>query len=83
MDGTEDAAGEEYGTIRLDCRGRVTIPTELRDEPDLEKRAEFRVIRDGGDIHLIRELPDLETVTRGSKWGDEAFRDAGDATFGE
>lgn len=26
---------------------------------------------------------ELETVTRGGEWGEEAFRDAGEATFGD
>ncbi|PGF16051.1 hypothetical protein CP556_07925 [Natrinema sp. CBA1119] len=82
MSGTNDTASEEYGTARINQRGRLTIPKELRDELNLEDGTEFRVVRDGGDIRLVRELPDLETLTRGEKWGDEAFRDAGDATFG-
>ncbi|PSQ47351.1 AbrB/MazE/SpoVT family DNA-binding domain-containing protein, partial [Halobacteriales archaeon SW_6_65_15] len=36
----------------------------------------------GGDIRLVRQLPELETLTRDDDWGDEAFRDAGEATFG-
>ena len=83
MRGTKDSATGEYGTVRIDHRGRVTIPIELRDELDLEEGAEFRVVRDGSDIRLVRELPELETLTRGTEWGDEAFRDAGEATFGE
>lgn len=82
MSETEDTASEEYGTARINHRGRLTIPKELRDELNLEDGTEFRVVRDGGDIRLVRELPELETLTRGEEWGDEAFRDAGDATFG-
>ena len=40
------------------------------------------MVREGGDIRLIRQLPDLETLTRDEEWGEEAFRDAGEATFG-
>ncbi|ELY85254.1 AbrB/MazE/SpoVT family DNA-binding domain-containing protein [Natrinema altunense] len=82
MSGTNDTNSEEYGTARINHRGRLTIPKELRDELNLDDGTEFRVVRDGGDIRLVRELPDLETLTRGEEWGDEAFRDAGDATFG-
>lgn len=72
----------EYGTAELNDRGRLTIPKELRDELQLEGGAEFKVVREGGDIRLVRQLPELETLTRDEEWGDEAFRDAGDATFG-
>jgi AbrB family looped-hinge helix DNA binding protein len=79
---SDDSADEEYGTARLNHRGRLTIPKTLRDDLNLEDGTEFRVVREGGDIRLVRELPDLETVTRGEEWGAEAFRDAGEATFG-
>ncbi|SFS33290.1 looped-hinge helix DNA binding domain-containing protein, AbrB family [Halostagnicola kamekurae] len=73
---------DEYGTAQLNHRGRLTIPKALRDDLNLEDGTEFHVIRDGGEIRLVRSLPDLETLTRGDEWGEEAFRDAGDATFG-
>lgn len=82
MSESDDPADEEYGTARLNHRGRLTIPKALRDDLNLEDGTEFRVVREGGDIRLVRELPDLETVTRGKEWGPEAFRDAGEATFG-
>ncbi|WP_089788120.1 AbrB/MazE/SpoVT family DNA-binding domain-containing protein [Natronobacterium haloterrestre] len=82
MSTSEDHADEEYGTARLNHRGRLTIPKELRDDLNLEDGTEFRVVRDGGDIRLVRDLPELETLTRDEEWGEEAFRDAGDATFG-
>ncbi|SDR31886.1 AbrB/MazE/SpoVT family DNA-binding domain-containing protein [Natronobacterium texcoconense] len=82
MSTSEDHTDEEYGTARLNHRGRLTIPKELRDDLNLEDGTEFRVVRDGGNIRLVRELPELETLTRDEEWGEEAFRDAGDATFG-
>ena len=72
----------EYGTAELNDRGRLTIPKELREDLQLEDGTEFAVIREGGDIRLIRQLPALETLTRDEEWGEEAFRDAGEATFG-
>lgn len=78
----ESEVNEEYGTAELNHRGRLTIPKELRDDLQLEGGVEFKVVREGGDIRLVRQLPELETLTRGGEWGDEAFRDAGDATFG-
>lgn len=74
--------GEEYGTTRMNDRGRLTIPKALRDDLQLTGGSEFTVVRDGGDIRLVRRLPDLETLTRDDEWGPEAFRDAGEATFG-
>jgi AbrB family looped-hinge helix DNA binding protein len=79
-DGSGDAS--EYGTAELNDRGRLTIPKELREDLQLEGGTEFVVVREGGDIRLIRQLPALETLTRDEEWGEEAFRDAGEATFG-
>ena len=75
-------ADENYGTARLNDRGRLTIPKPLRDDLQLGDGSEFKVVREGGDIRLVRQLPELETLTRDEDWGDEAFRDAGEATFG-
>jgi AbrB family looped-hinge helix DNA binding protein len=84
MSTTEDETeeGEQYGTAELSDRGRLTIPKALREDLQLDGGVEFTVVREGGDIRLVRKLPELETVTRGKEWGDEAFRDAGEATFG-
>lgn len=74
---------EEYGTAELNHRGRLTIPKPLRDDLKLTDGTEFTVVREGAEIRLVRELPELHTLTRGKEWGDEAFRDAGEATFGD
>ncbi|HET7322727.1 MAG TPA: AbrB/MazE/SpoVT family DNA-binding domain-containing protein [Halococcus sp.] len=73
---------EGYGTTTLNDRGRLTIPKALRDDLHLDSGTTFAVVREGGDIRLVRQLPDLETLTRGGSWGEETFRDAGKATFG-
>lgn len=74
---------DDYGTAELNHRGRLTIPKALREELNLDDGAEFRVVREGGDIRLVRELPELETLRRGEEWDDAAaFRDAGEGTFG-
>lgn len=78
----EPESDEGYGTAELNDRGRLTIPKKLRDDLQLEGGVEFKVVREGGDIRLVRQLPELETLTRDDDWGDEAFRDAGEATFG-
>lgn len=73
---------EDYGTAEVNDRGRLTIPKRLRDDLAIEGGTEFEVVREGGDIRLVRRVPGLETLTRGGEWGEEAFRDAGEATFG-
>ena len=78
-DEPRDASG--YGTAELNDRGRLTIPEELRQDLQLEGGTEFAVVREGGDIRLVRQLPALEMLTRDEEWGEEAFRDAGEATF--
>lgn len=78
--------GEEYGDAEINHRGRLTIPKELRDELNLDAGTTFKVVKEGTDIRLVRDLPDLETLTSGKsrdEWGEDAFRDAGEATFGE
>jgi AbrB family looped-hinge helix DNA binding protein len=83
MDTTGNADYDEtYGTVEIDGRGRLTIPKQLRDELHLDSGTEFRVVRESGDLRLVRQLPELQTLTRDGEWGDEAFRDAGTGTFG-
>lgn len=82
MSSTEEGDTEDYDTATINDRGRLTIPKQLREELSLEDGTEFEVRREGGDIRLVRKLPDLETLSRGGEWGEEAFRDAGEATFG-
>lgn len=75
----------EYGEAEINDRGRLTIPKSLRDDLHIEGGTTFTVVREGGDIRLVRQLPDLRTLSSGKssdEWREEAFRDAGDATFG-
>jgi len=81
----EPEDGDEYGEAELNDRGRLTIPKELRDALRLEEGTTFTVVREGTDIRLVRQLPELQTLSTGKsreEWGKEAFRDAGEATFG-
>lgn len=86
MSSTDDASeGDDYGDAEVNHRGRLTIPKELRDDLQIDAGTTFRVVREGNDIRLVRRLPELETLSSGKsreEWGDEAFRDAGDGTFG-
>lgn len=78
--------GDEYGEAEINHRGRLTIPKALRDEMHLEAGETFTVIREGSEIRLVRQRPDLHTLSTGKsrdEWAEaDAFRDAGDATFG-
>lgn len=81
MSGSEDA----YGEVTVNDRGRLTIPKALREDLLIDADTTFRVVRDGTDVRLVRELPDLETLSTGKsddEWAGVAFRDAGEATFG-
>lgn len=86
MSETDDSpTEEEYGVAEVNDRGRLTIPKELRDDLQIEGGTRFTVVREGGDIRLVRRLPELQTLSSGrsdDEWGEEAFRDAGEATFG-
>lgn len=81
----ENNDADEYGEAEINARGRLTIPKDLRDELHLEAGTTFTVVREGSDIRLVRQLPELETLSSGRSredWGEDAFRDAGEATFG-
>lgn len=86
MSGCDSSAeSEEYGLAEINDRGRLTIPKALRETLQIEGGTKFAVVREGGDIRLVRQLPELRTLSSGKErddWGDEAFRDAGEATFG-
>ena len=76
---------QEYGEIEINDRGRLTIPKPLREDLKIEGGMRFTVVREGRDIRLVRQLPDLQTVSSGrsrDEWVGDAFRDAGEATFG-
>lgn len=83
---TKNSPREEYGPVEINDRGRVTIPKALREKLQIEGGTEFTVIQEGGEIKLIRQLPELQTLRADKseeEWADEeAFRDAGKATFG-
>ena len=85
MNMSETDTDTDYGEVEVNERGRLTIPKELREELQIEGGTSFTVVRDGGDIRLVRKLPELTTVSSGKsteEWENKAFRDAGEATFG-
>lgn len=71
------------GTIEVDDRGRVTIPKEIRDRLGIRPGDEVTVEVVDGEIQLRPEISSIQTVSRDEDWGPEAFRDAGEATFGD
>lgn len=84
--GTRTGEGDEDGervTLRVDDRGRITIPKAVRErlgiEPNEEVPAELR-----GSVLEIDPSPSgrLETATAGrDDWGDSTPTDAGEALF--
>ena len=78
-------SSEEYGAAENTDRGRLTIPKPLREDLQIEGGTRYTVIREERDIRLVHQLPDLQTVSSGrsrDEWEGDAFRDAGEATFG-
>ncbi len=85
MSGSTENGGEEYGQAEINDRGRLTIPKALREDLNIEGGTTFTVVRQDNTILLVRQLPELETVSTGrdrDEWDEDAFRDAGRATFG-
>ena len=81
--GTSDPDDER--TVEVDDRGRVTIPKPVRERFRLAPGDELGVAVDEGEIHLSPVRAALTTATSEnapSDWGEEAFPDSGEATFG-
>jgi AbrB family looped-hinge helix DNA binding protein len=68
--------------LRVDERGRITIPKEFRDRLQIRPGDEFRMEEDEGMLLLRRQRRPTQKARRGRRWGSEAFLDAGEATFG-
>ena len=69
--------------VKIDGRGRVLIPSSIRKLLNLEIGSKLRLKLVGGCIVLEPVVPECFKVVAGRKWGEEAFLDAGEATFGE
>lgn len=73
---------EEADTVRVDTRGRITIPRHIRQRFRIEAGDELGLTIREGEIHLTKERPGLQTISDDREWGEEAFLDAGEALFG-
>lgn len=70
--------------IKMDRRGRILIPSELREKLCLKPGTEFELIEERGRLLLKSIVPNpLKVRSKKEKWGSEAFLDAGKDTFGE
>lgn len=68
----------------MDERGRILIPSEEREKLGLESGTEFELIEEKGVLLLKPIIPTpLRVKSKKEKWSEEAFLDAGEATFGE
>jgi len=68
----------------MDERGRVLIPAEEREKLGLKSGMEFELGEEGGVLLLKPVIPaPIRVESKKGKWGEEAFPDSGEATFGE
>ena len=68
----------------MDERGRILIPLDEREKLGLKEGSELDVVREDGVLVLKPILPEpLRVDSRGRRWGEEAFLNSGEATFGE
>jgi AbrB family looped-hinge helix DNA binding protein len=82
-DSVEVASGEEI-TLKVDDRGRVTLPKEIRDQLGIESNDEIPA-RLVGSVLEINPKPSskLQTATAGhDSWENTTPSDAGESLFG-
>ena len=71
-------------TLQVDDRGRVTLPTEIRDQFGIESNDEIPARLVGSVLEInLEPSPELQTATTGcDSWDSTTPADAGDALFG-
>ena len=74
---------EETDTVRVDTRGRITIPRHIRQRFRIETGDELDLTIREGELHLRKDQPELQTIGDDREWGKEAFLDAGEALVGD
>lgn len=68
----------------MDERGRILIPSEKRERLHLKPGTEFELIEEKGMLILKPVIPKpLRVQSKKQSWDEEAFLDAGKATFGD
>ncbi|MFW6321275.1 MAG: AbrB/MazE/SpoVT family DNA-binding domain-containing protein [Halohasta sp.] len=78
-----DADGEEF-TLRVDDRGRITLPKEVRERLGIESNDEIPATLVGSVLAVSPEPSSkLRTATAGhDEWAHTTPTDAGEALFG-
>ena len=69
--------------VKIDSKGRILIPNKLRKQFRLKHGSKLKMKTGKGCIILEPIIPKSIKVRADRKWGEEAFLDAGEATFGE
>lgn len=68
----------------MDERGRILIPSEEREKLRLKPGTEFDLKIEKGMLVLKTVMPKpVQVRSKKQNWGEEAFLDAGEATFGD
>ncbi|MGC9095491.1 MAG: AbrB/MazE/SpoVT family DNA-binding domain-containing protein [Candidatus Bathyarchaeia archaeon] len=68
----------------MDERGRILIPSEEREKLRLKPGTEFDLKIEKGMLVLKTVMPKpVQVQSKKQNWGEEAFLDAGEATFGD
>lgn len=68
----------------MDGRGRVLIPAKEREKLGLNSETEFELVEERGVLLLKPIIPaPIRVRSEKEEWGEEAFPDSGEATFGE
>ncbi len=69
--------------IKVDDRGRITIPTDLREKYGILPGDELNVEESQGKILLKPVIQPIKKLKYGSKWDKRAFFKTGEVTFEE
>jgi len=72
------------GRTKLDERGRLLIPSNDREKLGFKPGTEFEVYEEKGLLLLKPLIPEpVRVKSKKRDWSEDAFLDAGEATFGE
>jgi len=79
----QPSRGEQL-TLKVDDRGRVTLPKEIRDRLGIESNDEISATLTGSVLEVTpKPSAKLETTSAGrDDWDDSTPTDAGEALFG-